>query len=128
MRILVLAATLALGACASLPPPTQGMDQARNGLQAAIAVDGPMYAPLEIGFAKAKLQQAETAMQQEEYADAAQLAQESEANSALAQVKGQLGQLRKQIKQTTAENTRLRQQLLGADAVPAAAASTGDQP
>lgn len=87
-----------------------------------------MYAPLELGAAKAKLKQADAAMQTQDYADAANLAEESEANSALARVKAQLGEAHEKIKHATAENARLRKQLLGDDSAPKPSAQSGDQP
>lgn len=127
-RILPVTAALLLGACASVPPPTRGMSQAQADLQAAITAGAAMYAPLELGSAKAKLSKADAAMQAQEYADAANLAEESEANSTLARVKAQLGKAHEQINQATAENARLRQQLLNDNTTPSASAQSGDQP
>lgn len=127
-RISVVTATLMLGACASLPPPTRGMSQAHGDLQSAISAGAAMYAPLELGFAKAKLNEADAAMQAQEYADAANLAEESESNSTLARVKAQLGKAHEQIKHATAENARLRRTLLGDSPEPSASAQPGDQP
>lgn len=126
-RTLVMAMTLTLGACASVPPPTRGMTQAHGDLQSAIAAGAPMYAPLELGFAKAKLNAADTAMQEQHYADAADLAEESVANSELARVKAQLGKLHERIDQATAENARLRKQLLGGESASSPSAQPGDQ-
>lgn len=104
------------------------MGQAHTDLQSAVSAGAGMYAPLELGFAKAKLNQADAAMQTQDYADAANLAEESEANSALARVKAQLGKAHEQIKQATAENARLRKTLLGDSPAPSAPTQPGDQP
>lgn len=87
-----------------------------------------MYAPIELGSAKAKLAQADAAMQSQDYADALSFAEESEANSALARVKAQLGEAHDQINQARTENARLRKQLLDGDSAPSTTGQLGDQP
>ncbi|HET6655077.1 MAG TPA: DUF4398 domain-containing protein [Gammaproteobacteria bacterium] len=127
IRLLAVATLLILGGCASIPPPVLGLSQARDALQRALNAQAQTYAPLEIGFAKAKLARADAAMQTQDYAIAADLAEESQANSELARVKAQLGRLHEQIKQETAENAQLRRQLLQ-DGSKTDASDAGDQP
>lgn len=108
------ALTMLLAGCASLPPPTGSMAQAEGLLASAEAADAATWAPLELGFARDKLDQAHAAMAEEEYELAAALAAESQVNAELARVKSELGKVREQIEAATAENQRARQQLLPA--------------
>lgn len=106
--LVFLTALLLLGGCATTPPPTGLMNQATTAADAARAAGAGDYAPLELGFAVKKLDLAQSAMAQEDYALAARLAQESQANSTLARTKAQLAKLRDKIKTQSAENARLR--------------------
>lgn len=120
MAVLVLA--LALAGCASVPPPNDSMNQAQNQLQMARDAGAADYAPVDLGFAQDKFQQAQAAMAERKYADAASLAEESRADAELAQAKAKLGAARAQIQSKVQENTRLRQQ-----GEPAAATAPGAQ-
>jgi hypothetical protein len=99
---------LALGGCASVPPPNDAMNLAQNQLQAARDAGAADYAPVDLGFAQDKFQQAQAAMAERKYAAAADLAEESRADSALARAKARLGAARAQIKSKLEENDRLR--------------------
>lgn len=124
---------LALGGCASVPPPDASMNQAQVQIQAARDAGAADYDPVDLGFAQAKFQQAQSAMAAKEYADAANLAEETRADAELAQAKARLGGARAQIQAKMAENTRLRQQIeqppastAPAAAAPAAGSGTPD--
>ncbi len=114
---------LFLAGCASVPPPTSLMSQARADVDAARAAGASDHAPLELGFAVKKLDMAQSAMNDEDYELASQLAQESQANSNLARVKSQLARLRDKIEKQGAENARIRSKLDGNP--PAAGQATG---
>jgi hypothetical protein len=107
---LVLALTLALGGCATVPPPDDSMNQAQTLLQEARDAGAADYAPVDLGFAQDKFQQAQAAMADRKYADAANLADESRADSELARAKARLGASRAQIQSRIQENSRLREQ------------------
>lgn len=132
----VLALALALAGCATVPPPDGSMNFAQTQLQMARDAGAADYAPVDLGFAQDKFQQAQAAMAARKYADAANLAEESQADAELARAKARLGAARAQIQSKVQENTRLRTQgeQAAADdepAVPAAApapASTGEMP
>jgi hypothetical protein len=125
---LLVAAGLAIGGCASVPPPDNAMNLAQGQLQAARDAQAADYAPVDLGFAQDKFQQAQAAMAQRHYADAAKWAEESRADAELARAKARLAAAREQIQGKLAENTRLRQQ--GEQASPSAPsppAAAGDQ-
>jgi hypothetical protein len=99
---------LVLAGCASVPPPDNAMNLAQSQLQAARDARAADYAPVDLGFAQDKFQQAQGAMAERKYADAATLAAEAKADAELAAAKGRLGAARAQIEQKIADNNRLR--------------------
>ncbi|HET8900099.1 MAG TPA: DUF4398 domain-containing protein [Rhodanobacteraceae bacterium] len=109
-----------------MPPPTDRLERAQSALSAAVDAGAKTWAPLELGFAQDKLDQARAAVDTRHNALAADLADESLANSELARIKAQLGQVRESNKKAQDENTRLRQQLLAPAAAPTS--PTGDLP
>jgi hypothetical protein len=105
-----LALTLALAGCATVPPPDDSMNMAQTQLQAARDAGAADYAPVDLGFAQDKFQQAQTAMAERKYVDAANLAEESRADAELARAKARLGATRAQIQSKIQENSSLRAQ------------------
>ena len=109
---LVLALALgSLGGCASVPPPDGSMNQAQMQLQYARDAGAADYAPVDLGFAQNKFQQAQAAMANRKYEDAAALAEEAEADAELARAKARLGAARAQIQRKTQGNRELREQI-----------------
>lgn len=111
MQGLTLCALLALGGCASVPPPDSAMNLAQMQLQAARDADAGDYAPVDLGFAQNKFQQAQAAMTRRDYEDAANLADEARADAELALAKARLGAVRAKIRAKLDENTRLRERM-----------------
>ncbi len=105
-----LAFTLALTGCATVPPPNDAMNLAQNQLQAARDAGAADYAPVDLGFAQDKFQQAQASMADRKFADAASLAEESSADAELASAKAKLGAARAQMQSKLQENTRLRRE------------------
>jgi|SRR5579859_737260 len=108
---LTLAFMLALSGCATTPPPDGAMNQAQVQLQAARDADAADYAPVDLGFAQNKFQQAQSAMANRKYDDAATLADEARADAELARAKARLAAARAQIQSKTAGNRQLREQI-----------------
>ncbi|MHA6204617.1 DUF4398 domain-containing protein [Dyella soli] len=108
---LALALMLALSGCASTPPPDGIMNQAQVQLQAARDADAADYAPVDLDFAQNKFQQAQGAMANRKYDDAALLADEARADAELARAKARLGAARAQIQNKTSANQQLRAQI-----------------
>ncbi|MBB6184256.1 DUF4398 domain-containing protein [Oleiagrimonas soli] len=98
------------------------MSRAQSSLQAAQKAGAGDADPVDLEFARGKYQQAQTALNDGKNQQAADLAQESIADSQLALTKARLATLRGQIRTQTAENARLRKQLLD-DAAKAQASS-----
>lgn len=120
---LILALTMA--GCASVPPPNDGMSMAQSQLQMARDAGAADYAPVDLGFAQDKFQLAQAAMAERNYADAANLAEESRADAELAQAKARLGAARAQIQSKLQQNGQLRAQ---GEAAAAAAQSPAPAP
>jgi hypothetical protein len=108
---LLLAVSLSvLGGCASVPPPDGAMNQAQAQLQSARDAGADTYDPVDYGFAQDKFQQAQSAMADRKYAQAADLADESRADATLARTKALLAAARAQIQSKTDANSQLRAQ------------------
>jgi hypothetical protein len=108
--VLLLAVSLTLGGCASVPPPDSAMNQAQSQLQSARDAGADTYDPVDFGFAQDKFQQAQAAMADRKYAQAADLADESRADATLARTKALLAAARAQIQSKTDANSQLRAQ------------------
>lgn len=119
---------LALAGCASTPPPTALMARAQQQIQAAEAAQAADFAPVDLGFARKRYQSAQAAMNTQKYDLAQDMANESIADSRLAQARAKLAAVRRQIKAQRAENARLREQLLSGPATPASSAADNAAP
>ncbi|HET6430835.1 DUF4398 domain-containing protein [Dyella sp.] len=108
---LTLTALLILGGCASAPPPDGAMNIAQAQLQAARDADAADYAPVDLGFAQNKFQQAQAAMASRDYEEAANLADEARADAELALAKARLGEARAKIQSKMNANARLRERM-----------------
>lgn len=82
-----IAAALALGACASVPPPVAELATARTSVASAESAGALKDAPAEFLSARDKLARAETASKDKKYADARRLAEESAADANVAERK-----------------------------------------
>jgi hypothetical protein len=85
LRIAIgLMGALALGACASMPPPTSNMQAAHQAIAGAEQAEAARYAPAELSEARAKLAAADTAVSAQRMTMAARLAEESRAEAEFA--------------------------------------------
>ena len=83
--VTVLAATLALGACASMPePPVEELQAAELAITSAEQAGVADYSAPQLNQAREKLVSARTAVQQEQMVLAGHLAEESKAEADLA--------------------------------------------
>ncbi len=120
----VIPAVALLAACAGVPPPTGLVQRAQQQLQAARAAKAADYAPTDLADAEQHVKAAQAAMAAKEYPAAQDNAEAAQVTARLAQVRSELAVARREISQRSAENVRLRQQLL---AKPAASAPGGAQ-
>lgn len=84
VRLLSMACgTIAVAACASTSPPTSEIAAARATV-AHVEPAAARYAPQQLRIAQSKLQQAQTAMANEDHERARRLAQQAEVDARLA--------------------------------------------
>lgn len=102
---------LLMAGCGPSKPPDTGLQDAERQLRAAREAGAGTYAPLEVRSAEERLSSGRAAADKRDYADAARLAEESQANSELAVVKTRLGKTRERVEARTRDNERLRQEL-----------------
>jgi hypothetical protein len=113
--LLVLALAMLHG-CASVPPPDGQLNQAQAQVRAARDAGAADYAPVDLGFAQDKFQQAQNAMSSRKYELASELADEARADAEVASAKARLGAARAKISAKSQENDQLRSQLAQATA------------
>lgn len=106
------AALLLLAGCATTPPPTGLMTRAQQQLASAQKANAADYDPVDLGFAKTRLDMAQAAMANKKYDRARDMANESLVDSRLAQTRAVLAVVNNKIRKQSAENARLRAQLL----------------
>lgn len=117
-RTLVAAGLLvALAGCASLPPPNQELGAAQAAVAAA-GQDGQRYAADELATAQRELNEARTAMTQEDYTRARTLIAAAQADADLAGAKGRALAGQAQVAAKTRDNAELRRRLLDQEPLP----------
>ena len=88
IAVSVAAGAMLIGAgCASVPEPVAEMASARTAIRAIEGGDARTLAPVELDRAKTKLQRADAAVGDKDYADATRLAEEALADAELATAK-----------------------------------------
>jgi len=101
---------LALAGCGPTKPPNIGLEDAAQALEGARNAGAPTYAPMELRSAEDHLSQARARAAKRDYDEATSLAQEAQADSALAAVKARLGKAREKVDARMRENASLRRQ------------------
>ncbi len=107
---------LALAACGPTKPPPDLLGNAQQRLVSARNSGAATFAPLELRFAEERFNQAQAAILDRDYTLAANLADESAANSELAAIKARLGKLRESVDQLKQENAEINRVLQAAGA------------
>lgn len=100
-----------IAGCAQTKPPLAEMQEASRRVETARDAGASTYAPYELRAAQERLGQARAAMKQEDYDQAAQLADEARVAGELAQAKTRLGKARERVDARTRENAQLRSDL-----------------
>jgi hypothetical protein len=107
---ILTAATAALGACASTPPPTEELALARAAVEQA-QQPAARHAPDQLLSAQRKLAAAEAAARDEKYDQARRLAEEAEADARLAWAIAESSQARQSLTQVQESIATLKQEL-----------------
>lgn len=109
IRLLAAGALLALIAgCATTPPDSSLLDNARAAIEQAEAADAEEYAPIELRYANERLAAADQALENDRPDDARRLAEQAEieAQLALARTRAALARAELQRKQEDLEQIR----------------------
>lgn len=102
-----------LAGCASTPPPIGLLDEAQNAIREAREARADDFSPVELGFAEEALAAAKLGMEQRDYDVARRNAMRAELNATLAAARSRAAAGREAVRRHTAENARLRRELLG---------------
>lgn len=105
--ILIALFCFVLAACATVRPDAAIFDAAEQAILAAEAAGGDEFAPVEMRFAREKLQSAKKGLEKEKYDVSVYLVEESEINSELAIEKSRTAKLRRQVNEMRKSNEEL---------------------
>jgi hypothetical protein len=109
--ILSLTAAALMAGCASMPPDYSLLDNARSAIGQAADAGASEYSPLELRFAREKLEAAELALSDDQGDLARRLADESEIEAQLALARTRAAQARADLAQRQRELDSLRADL-----------------
>ena len=105
--ILILIVCLALAACTAPRPDPGIFETAEKVIQAAEAVGGDEFAPVEMRFAREKLASANLAMEKQKYNVVVYLVEEAEINAELAIEKSRTAKSRRRVNEQRKSNEEL---------------------
>jgi hypothetical protein len=105
--ILIAVVCLALAACVTSRPGPEIFNAAENAIQAAEAVGGDEFAPVEMRFAREKLASAQKGMDKQKYQVAVYLLEEAEINAELAIEKSRTAKVRRLVNEQRKSNEEL---------------------
>jgi len=105
--ILILIVCAVLGSCTTARPGPEVFVTAEEAIQAAEAAGGDEFAPVEMRFAREKLESARKGMEKEKYEVAVYLVEESEINSELAIEKSRTAKSRRRVNELRKSNEEL---------------------
>jgi hypothetical protein len=110
MRYLaLLLLPLLLNACATAKPAPDSFDAAERAIDAAVRAGAEEHSPVELRFAREKLDEARKGMEYRQYDKAIVLIEQSEINSELAIEKTRTATVRAQVAERSRENAILRE-------------------
>lgn len=107
MRILPLILVALLAACTAPRPAPDIFNDAEEALEAAINAGAEEHSPVELRFARQKLDEARTAMEEKDYAKVTNLVEQSEINSELAIEKSKTAVIRAKVTDLARQNEML---------------------
>ncbi len=109
--ILIIVVCVLLSACTTVQPDPNVLVTAEKAIQAAVAAGGDEFAPVEMRFAREKLETARIGMEKEKYEVAVYLLEEAEINAELAIEKSRTARLRRQVNEMRKSNEELDAEL-----------------
>jgi hypothetical protein len=108
---LILTATLALAACASLPPPTAQLAVSTAALAHASAAAGQTPPSADLALARDKLQRANQALADNDNLAAGRLAQQAQVDALVAESRGETQKARAAAQEVQAAGQALADEL-----------------
>ena len=109
--IFIAAILLALTACTTVRPGPDAFESAETGITAAEDAGGDEFAPVEMRFAREKLESAHKGMDKQKYEVALYLVEQSEINSELAIEKSRAAKSRRRVNEQRKSNEELERKL-----------------
>ena len=100
---------LLITACATPKPAPNSLEDAEEGIEAAVQIGAEEHSPVELRFAREKLQEARKGMEHKSYEKAIYLIEQSEINSELAIAKTRAAIARGKVTEAARENEILRE-------------------
>lgn len=107
--LLLLSMAGLLASCATPRPQPDAFLSAEQAIEAAVRAGAEQHAPVELRFAREKLQEARKGMEYKQYDKAFYLIEQSEINSELAIEKSRGAEVRAQVTTLSRENEILRE-------------------
>jgi hypothetical protein len=106
--ILTLLLPLTLAACAAAKPAPDAFSDAEEAIEAAVQAGAEEHSPVELRFAREKLEEANKGLEYKQYDKAIYLIEQSEINAELAIEKSRAAVTRAQVAELTRDNEVLR--------------------
>ncbi|AZD30801.1 DUF4398 domain-containing protein [Pseudomonas chlororaphis] len=110
----LLTGTVLISACASAPAPDEQVSLARNALSRAVSAGATQYAPVQMKTAQDKTVLMDRALGEKNFGKAKGLAEQIEADSALAERMARTAKLQKELKDAQTGIQVLKQEMLQA--------------
>ena len=108
-KITLFLLSLFLVACATSRPSPDAFSNAEGAIDAAIAAGAEEHAPVELRFAREKLEEANKGVEFKQWDKAIVLVEQSEINSELAIEKARTAKLRNEVTELARQNEILRE-------------------
>jgi len=109
--ILVAVVFLALAACTTIRPGPDAFVSAETAIAVAVEAGGDEFAPVEMRFAREKLEIARKGMDKQKYEAALYLVEQSEINAELAIAKSRAAKSRRRVNELRKSNDELENKL-----------------
>lgn len=113
-RLFVFVAAIFMAGCASTPPtpaPVELMAVSKSAISSAISAGGNEFAPLQVKSAMDKMDSADKAMADKNYALARRLAEQAQVDAKLAEATARAGKARKSADELQESNRVLRKEI-----------------
>ena len=109
-NLLIFPLLFILFSCAVAKPPPDSFDNAERGIEAAVKAGAEQHSPVELRFAREKLQEAYKGIEFKQYDKTLYLIEQAEINAELAIEKTRSATIRSQVTELSKENESLRQE------------------